>query len=234
MTVSILASSIATRIKRQFGDESGVQITDADIIDWINDAQREVLTQNPGVLATSVTIDVTAVGQSGFTVFDNVITSNKSHSVRSVYYREDPTSQYVLMKYFTPQEWEERFGYHPTEEYGTPIVYTVRFAPDTGSNRPVVSVYPWPDHTQDDAFLVFYNRFPTDVVSLSNTIDLPAAYNQYIIEFCLMKAYEMDENWEAVDRKQNYIQSTLNHLADMKYANTQTYPVIMSHLMDED
>jgi hypothetical protein len=29
-------------VKRAFGDESGVQLTNADIVRWINDAQNEI------------------------------------------------------------------------------------------------------------------------------------------------------------------------------------------------
>jgi hypothetical protein len=38
----MLVSEIATRVRRQFGDDVGILITDADIIRWVNDAQREI------------------------------------------------------------------------------------------------------------------------------------------------------------------------------------------------
>ena len=48
-----------------------------------------------------------------------------------------------------------------------------------------------------------------------------------------MKAYEMDENWEAADRKATFIQSTLNVLSSGDNdLNTSQYPVISSNFQD--
>ena len=38
-------------VKRQFGDESGVQVTDSDIVRWVDDAQREISMNNPEINA---------------------------------------------------------------------------------------------------------------------------------------------------------------------------------------
>lgn len=46
MSVDVLRSKtvadVFRRVKRTFGDEAGVQITNSDIIDWINDGQVEI------------------------------------------------------------------------------------------------------------------------------------------------------------------------------------------------
>ena len=41
---------VLTRVRRTFGDEAGIQITQDDVIRWINDAQREAVMQNEGLL----------------------------------------------------------------------------------------------------------------------------------------------------------------------------------------
>ena len=48
MTLNI--QDVANRVKRTFGDESGVQVTDDDIIRWVNDAQLEISRQNEDLL----------------------------------------------------------------------------------------------------------------------------------------------------------------------------------------
>jgi hypothetical protein len=44
-TATHTGTEIATYVKRQFGDESGVQVSDADIVRWINTAARDIFTQ---------------------------------------------------------------------------------------------------------------------------------------------------------------------------------------------
>lgn len=46
---------VASYVKRQFGDESGVQITDEDILRWVNSAQAEIANSN-GVLKATATM----------------------------------------------------------------------------------------------------------------------------------------------------------------------------------
>ena len=46
-------------VKRIFGDESGVQLTNDDIVRWINEAQVDISKQNQ-VLQTTATVAVTA------------------------------------------------------------------------------------------------------------------------------------------------------------------------------
>ena len=43
-------NQIFARVKRQFGDEAGVQVTADDLIMWLNDAMREAVIQNGSVI----------------------------------------------------------------------------------------------------------------------------------------------------------------------------------------
>src|SRR3546814_8754991 len=51
-------SDVKTRVKRQFGDESAIQVTDSDILIWINDGQREVAMNNDGILQETISLDM--------------------------------------------------------------------------------------------------------------------------------------------------------------------------------
>ncbi len=52
-------TDVATDIKRIFGDEAGVQITDSDIIRWIDVGQLEIL-KNTQILKATSTSDLIA------------------------------------------------------------------------------------------------------------------------------------------------------------------------------
>lgn len=41
-TITRRVSNVISHVTRQFGDESGAQISSEDIIRWLNDGQREI------------------------------------------------------------------------------------------------------------------------------------------------------------------------------------------------
>jgi len=53
-----LVSEVITAVQRQFGDESGVQLENTDIIRWINDAQDVIVAKNKVLKAKSTTAAV--------------------------------------------------------------------------------------------------------------------------------------------------------------------------------
>ncbi len=63
----MIVSDVITRVRRTFGDEAAVQVTDDDIIRWINDAQIEVIKHNEGALQKSDLLDLVA-NQSTYTM----------------------------------------------------------------------------------------------------------------------------------------------------------------------
>ena len=50
---------VYSAVKRTFGDEAGVQLTDTDIVRWINEAQVDISKQNQ-ILQTTATLPVTS------------------------------------------------------------------------------------------------------------------------------------------------------------------------------
>ena len=62
---SYTALDVITRVKTQFGDNSGAQLTDSTIIRWINDGQQEIVNNNPILKAVKQTNIV--AGQAEYT-----------------------------------------------------------------------------------------------------------------------------------------------------------------------
>ena len=211
---------IAKRVKRQFGDESGVQVTNDDILMWMNDAVREAYIQNPSISIQNVGVD-SVVGDPIILV-DN----GGTYNIHQVYYREAGTGYYRPLQYLTPVAMDAYLeGWRPSSVpsvvTGNPEYYT-KYA-NTG-----ICVYPAPDRSEVDAFMYTGTKTHDELTSLeTSVIPLPANYHMYVLEYCLMKAYEMDEDWAAADRKAVFIQSTLNVLsATDSDANQSKYPVI--------
>src|SRR5215212_5975441 len=93
-------SDIKTRIKRTFGDESGVQVTDEDIVRWINDAQRAIVTQNESLLEVTALASLVA-GTQEYTLPADILILKAIHIKPSGY------TSYISLKGYSFAEFNE-------------------------------------------------------------------------------------------------------------------------------
>lgn len=207
-------NDILDRVKRQFGDESGVQVQNADIIRWINDAQNEAVTQHPGLFLASSTVDI-EIGEFTIALPTNLL------DLQTVEYRESGVDPYISLTYKTTQEMDEYYPGWLDELYlGSPEIFT-------RGTKGKMRLYPVPDKTLSAGLRLNYSRYAIPVDDVGDAIDLPEYYHTYVLEFCLMKAYEMDEEWEVADRKAAYVQSTLDfNSARESWFGKEVYPSV--------
>ncbi len=214
-------NDIKDRVKRIFGDESGAQVTDSDILMWINDAQREAAMQVEGMLRTTNTVDSIADTQS-------YALPSAAMTLLDISYKGPSDGSYHKLRYLSPNEMDEYIdGWDGTEfNAGDPQIYTR--GQESNAIGTSFIVFPRPDTSIVAAFKAEYIRYPNPVTSLgSGIIDLPEYLHLYVLEYCLMKAYEMDEDWESADKKASYIQSTLDfNNAKEAWFGQQAYPVV--------
>jgi hypothetical protein len=216
--VQVTGTRIANRVKRQFGDESGVQVTDNDIINWLNDALTEAAVQNESINLSSGLLASVA----GADTLLLVGASTEFAAVHSLHYRPSPTQPYSPLTFVSNRSFSELFPTWGDTATGVPLFYTKH----SGNE---VKIYPSPAISDAQGFIVYYNSFFDEYLDLEDTMNISPRYFQYLLEYCLMKAYEMDENWEAADRKASFIQATLNslHTNDVNL-NQNSYPVLSS------
>jgi hypothetical protein len=216
--VLVNGARIATRVKRLFGDESGVQVINDDIIDWLNDAMTEAAVQNG-----SINLKRTYIPAIRGEFIVTLPTNLNIAAIHSVAYRSSGSTAYIPLTFASSNSFEELFpDWENSTATGVPTFYS------SNSNNQL-KVFPSPSATDGLGFSVMYNSFFTDYTDLEEEMDISPRYFQYLLEYCLMKAYEMDENWEAADRKASFIQSTLNSLSsDDSNMNQTKYPILSS------
>lgn len=207
--------NVVTRVQRQFGDESGVQVTEADVIRWINDSQQEAVLQHTFLLPTSSTI-ATVANQQSYNIPSTCL------DLKNVKYTESGAISSYALQYFNSKQMNEYLGnWEGTDYIGEPLFFT------QGTDNKSIKLFPVPDHSLGTITFEF-GRYPVDIVTAADAIDLPTYYHQYVVEFCLMKAFEMDEEWEAMDRKAAYVQSTLDaNFARDEHFGKSAYPSIV-------
>lgn len=210
----MIVSDIQTRVKRQFGDEAGVQITDADIIRYINDGQRKIVSQNESLLQ-KITTTASVNGQDEYAMpVDSLI-------LRSVSYKSPTDLSYYKLKGLTLSEFDEYVNGWDGDAFGssTPLVFMLY-----GSN---ITLFPKPDHDFADAIKIYYTRVPTDVANPNDVPDLPVLYHEVLVQYCMSQAYIMDEDIEAAAAMGNQIQGDMTLLRGRSEWNTQeSYPTI--------
>ncbi len=186
-------SDIKIRVKRSFGDEAQVQITDSDITRWVNDAQRYIVSNNEGVLQKAVTADIVADQQEYTVPTDLFVLRSVSIKTESLntYYPLQGTNQADFNALF--DGWEAN-----TLTRGAPGYYH-KF-----SN--IIKLYPIPLQSVAAGLKIYYNRYPVDLTVDAQEIDLPTAYHTIVLDYVMQQAYELDEDWKAVEAKQSQVE----------------------------
>lgn len=207
-------SDIQTRVKRAFGDESGVQVTDTDIVRWINDGQRHIVLHNESLLEKSGFTDVVA-GQQEYDLPVDLLVL-RSVSIKAVGY-----TSYVRLKGFRLTEFNEYIdGWDGNvHSQGVPSAYCLHAGK--------LELFPIPDSSVTNGLKIYYNRKPTEVVTSADTPDLPELYHKALVKYCMQEAYEMDEDWEAASAKNQDMTSDINLLRGREdWKQQDAYPTI--------
>jgi hypothetical protein len=186
----MLVSEITQRVKRQFGDEAGAQITDADIIRWINDAQRDIA-HNNNLLQTTATTPLVS-SQDQYTLPPDLLT------LRSV------RCQGRKLSFLSPEEASDWVG--GDTAVGEPTHYSVWGAK--------IDLYPTPSRSDSDDLQLYYTRQPVAVTLLTEEPELPQQYHNRIVEYCIAQAFELDDNFESSKYKMQQFQDGIDRLKE--------------------
>jgi len=202
----VIVADIVSRVTRTFGDESGAQITDADIFRWINDGQNEIA-QLHELLESTAESD-TVPGTVDYTLPNNMV------RLKAVYYDGRPLE---VMSNAQFDESIARYNDGDSVPVGSPYIVT------SWGNK--VSLYPAP--VEAKTLKLRYVCFPAPVDKTSDQLNLPLRYHNRLVEYVMQQAYELDENFEAMTLKsQQFANSMSQNLGDEQWDVSQTYPVL--------
>jgi hypothetical protein len=208
-------AEVKTRVKRTFGDESGVQISDEDITRWVNDAQRAIVLSNEGLLEKTGTANLVA-NQQEYSLPEDLLILQGITCKGTV-----ESTSYMKLQGYNLSQFNEYIDGWDGNLYGTgtPAIYTV-FAN-------LVRLFPVPAVDVTNGLKYFYNQTPTEIVGDSDQLALPIVYHNAIINYCLKQAYELDEDWQTSNLKNTEMASDL-HLARGRdsWKNQETYPTL--------
>lgn len=203
---------VADRVKRTFGDEAGVQITDADIIRWINDGQLQISVDNEELMETVGTASIVA-DQADYSSPSNL------NTLRSLMYNNRRLKGLSFSEFNEYLDGFKAPGSQSVYGNGRPEVFMVYGG--------TITLFPTPNESLTDGLRLYYSRHPAPVATLGDSLTVPERYHTAVVEYCLKRAYELDENVEMSAFKKGEFESTVMKLKGQeKTTSTEYYPRI--------
>ena len=203
----MIVSDIVVRVRRIFGDEAAVQVTDDDIMRWINDGQVEVIKNNDGALQKTDLLDLVAT-QSVYTLPTDMFI------LRSLRYKYTDMSSFSALRYKNMQEFDDSVDGWDGTLYSNahPLYFTMY----EGS----VTLFPTPDQSATDGLKVLYNQKPTDVNDVTDVLSLPLIYHNSIVKYCMWQASLLDEDHQPAVMYQGNFQEDMDKLKARETTDT--------------
>jgi hypothetical protein len=203
----MIVSDVALRVRRTFGDEASVQITDADIIRWINDSQRHITLRNEGLMEAKAVSDI-VVGQVDYD------TPADMSVLRSLSYQGSKLTNLSFNDFN-----EYIYGNAPNSNQGCPLYYMVW--------NDKISIYPPSSVAATGGLYIYYIKHPADVVTMADALSLPLEYHNAIVDYCLQQAFELDEDPQKSVLKENQFEKKVMELNDRnKWTAQEYYPSV--------
>lgn len=168
---------ISANLKRSFGDESGVQLEEGDIVRWINQGQYEIARANKILKEKGTTPSLPGQSTYALALGRPIL---QIESIRHGNTRLVPT-QFTTV--------DANYDEYPPDAQGDPRIWY----------RWGDKITLWPSPKKSEPITVFYTAAPLsfDTFEASRKLELPDTYFQPLFDFCLAKAHEMDDNPQA-------------------------------------
>lgn len=211
-------NDVAQSVKRQFGDPDGRQITDADILEWINHVQQDIVNINPLLKETAVTNVV-----EGQDLYE--YPAQRVQYIEAIHYDGVPLE---------PYSFQEAELYILGRAKNLDFLHPIDYKPKIWYERMgSIYIYPKPDESITNGLRMFYTAQPEELANLSASLSIPDRYFPRLVEHVLAHAYQLDENWEAARYKQAEYFNGMETLANQEnVSQTNTYAPITVRIED--
>jgi hypothetical protein len=194
-------TTLIRKVRRSFGDDGQIFITDQDIIDWINDAQMQIARESPNLTAEITT----AANTFPYTMPTDLITMMR------VLYDIFPVP-------YTDVEDLDAKAANLRDVKGVPAMYYI-----VGGK---LKLYPQPDTTDTTTVTLQYSRQPVDLQSSSDKLTVPVQFHEDIVRFCLARARERNEDYKGMEVAMQEFKDRISARFSTILEPDDTYPVI--------
>jgi len=192
---SYTGDDVAFRVRSSFGDFSGAQLSDAAILSWINDGQREIVNSN--TLLRAVKYSNVVAGQQDYT-----FPEGKVLAIEAVYIEGYPVENVSAQ---AAREFIKKLDPEMNLNSSRPEIWYERAG--------VISFYPVPNENISNGLKLEYVKTPTNLSTLSSTLGVPDRYFNELSNYVISQALESDENYDAASYKLRQFRDGLDRLS---------------------
>jgi hypothetical protein len=215
----MLVSDIAQSVKRQFGDETGAQIDNDDIIRWINEGQLRISRR---IEADSETW--TATFPAGDTEIDLPADFFKFSMVSM-------TASSGVPKFLQVISLKQLEVLYPN--YRSDAGSVTKFCALGGRFNGVQRLVVAPRPSETVTLTVTYKSRPPLVTTTGDSLSIPDAYYTTLITFCLAQAKQLDGDMQGYTQMMGVFGADLSEdTHDAHQPDAETYPFIRTSLGD--
>jgi len=200
-------AELAIEVKRLFGDESGVQLEPGDILRWANQGQRDIVSKNKALKGRSTTPTVAGTDLYDFPAQDIYEIASLQLDGQLLPNIEYPEAERRIMAADPDRT-----------ETGRPL-YWYNWGDE---------FWLWPKPDAVYTITLIYTKVPDKLTGDdAQLLALGDEYFPVLVDYVLMKAYEMDEDWPAAQAKTTSYENAINQQGEKERdAADMTYPVI--------
>lgn len=178
-TITFHGSDAAQDVRDKFGDIGSVQITDAMLLRWINNGQREIASDAPSSEATA-----TGSLVQGTSVYDLGVIGTRVRSVSQIIVNG------VLAKILPWPEYVSLISeYQASAQSGAPVSAAIY----GGS----LNLWPIPNVSVANGITLYYTQYPLELTVLTGLLSIPDRFFAALCDYVFAQALELDENFEA-------------------------------------
>lgn len=207
---------IVTAVNRQFGDEAEIQISSADIIRWINQAQNEIVISNTTINEGMASADIVQ-DQDKYPLLSDPAFADVAR-VHTVLYQGRP------VKNISFQEALAFIGKSTSDGSGSPQLYYIK-------NGTLV-FFPVPDANVPGGLTLHFTKTPKAVVNIGDKLTVPDTFYNAVLQYVIAQAQELDENWQAAQVKLQQFEKSVNIQQNETIEQEGYYPSITQDYED--
>lgn len=182
--MALTAIEVIRQIRSLIDEPSPALASDADILAWINQAQRDIA-RKAECLEQSATLPVTSLQQTVTAPVDTI----RIHEVKY-----QPTGQTFVypLEYREKREMNYFWGTYPSQSSAYPNYWT-----SWGISPSAIDITLFPVPAQAGNLLVYYYRFPADIMFFTSPLDIPGGWEDAVVQYCsyLYKMKSKDKDW---------------------------------------
>lgn len=183
---TVTAASIINRVAKQLQDETNVRWLRPELLDHLNDGQREIVIHKPNAYVRNTTTTLVAGTKQKLPTMDGVTSIDAIQLIDVVRNTNGKAIRLILREILDSQM--------PDWHSATPASSVVHFC---YNELDLKSFYVYPPNNGAGSVEIVYSASPPNVALETNVISVDDIYQAALIDYCTYRAYSKDSEFSA-------------------------------------